>query len=759
VTRTPHGRSPRDMVLVVDFGTVFTEATLLTPSGRYEVTDPLRGERQWPSCVYEGPDGLAVGAFARDKQESEPLRVVAEFKRKLGTTQTFCDGKFAAWELVAELLRVIKAEAQQYVSAPVDRLLITCPGDYKIRVPEDLRWAELDRACRKAGFLDIEYLHEPVAAAYAPVASGPLGQDTVVLVYDFGGGTFDVALARIRPPEHEILAAGSMPSCGGADIDALLAEEIRGLAGTGADPGDGLVNAWLKDQAQKTKELLSTTEERTVRKPFAAEASLVTRERLEQLVADEGLIDRTLELVRALLSDTAPVVPDVILTVGGTTRMPLVRKRVEEEFGYPMREPIDIGCAVVDGAEAWARLAAGRTSGPDRLALDQVPLRWQVPGGVATVSSWLAERGDLVEAGDTVVRVSLSDGKLWDLKADRPGTLLARHYQKDQKVRSDDWLATLRPLEPGETDAAIMPRLWQMIPGGSLTCAALSDDGRYIATATSDSMTIYDLDQWAKLGDFSFGPSPEQLVFTPLGRLAVTYDTGFGIWDLATLASEWVGDGRTNLRIAPSPDGRFLAVSSPSDGQVKFISADDYKTVRHTVILGNPGWANPCYASAFSADGSIIVPASGCSGGVTRADWDEGLEIVAGYDATALAIHPTSNQIFSSNNGTEIQIRAKADFAATPGSAVNAAYNIRSMAFNRTGTLVACGVSGGGVEIRRWTGDQVSGPIARFWTGGGCFFTAFLPDGCGLVTGNSLGVSIWYLGDTVTPPASRTNPK
>jgi WD40 repeat protein len=733
VTRPPHGRSPRDMVLVVDFGTVFTEATLLTPAGRYEVTDPLRGERQWPSCVYAGPDGLAVGAFARDKQESEPLLVVAEFKRKLGTTQTFCDGKFAAWELVAELLRVIKAAAQQYVSAPVDRLLITCPGDYKIRVPEDLRWAELDRACRKAGFLDIEYLHEPVAAAYAPVASGPLGQDTVVLVYDFGGGTFDVALARIH-----------------------LAEEIRGLASTGADPGDGLVNAWLKDQAQKTKELLSTTEERTVRKPFAAEASLVTRERLEQLVADEGLIDRTLELVRALLSDTAPVEPDVILAVGGTTRMPLVRKRVEEEFGYPMREPIDIGCAVVDGAEAWARLALGRTSDPDRLALDQVPLRWPVPGGVATVSSWLAERGDPVETGDTVVRVSLSDGKLWDLKADRPGTLLARHYRKDQEVRSEDWLATLRPLNPDETDAAILPRLWRMIPGDSLTCAALSDDGRNIATATSDSMTIYDLDQWAKLGDFSFSSSPEQLVFTPSGKLAVAYGTGFGIWDLATLASEWVGDGRNYPRIAPSPDGRFLAVSSPNDGQVKFISADDYKTVQHTVILGEPGWVNPCYASAFSADGSIIVPAS-CSGGVTRADWDEGLEIVAGYDVQALAVHPKSNQIFSSNNGTEIQIRAKANFEVTPGSAVYAACNILSMAFNRTGTLLACGLVGGGVEIRRWTGDQVSGPVVRFWTGSDCFFTAFMPDGWGLVTGNSLGLSIWYLGDTVTPPASRTD--
>jgi len=759
VTRPPHGRSSRDMLLVVDFGTVFTEATLLTLSDRYEVTDPLRGERQWPSCVYAGPDGLAVGAFARDKQESDPLRVIAEFKRKLGTTETFCDGKFAAWELVAELLRVIKAEAQQYVSDPVDRLLITCPGDYKIRVPEDLRWADLDRACRKAGFLDIEYLHEPVAAAYAPVASGPLGQDTVVLVYDFGGGTFDVALARIHPPEHGILAADSMPSCGGADIDTVLAEEIRRLASAGADPGDGLVNAWLKDQAQKTKELLSTTEERTVRRPFAAEASLVTRERLEQLVTEERLIDRTLELVKALLSDSAPVEPDVILTVGGTTRMPLVRKRVEEEFGYPMREPIDIGCAVVDGAEAWARLAGARTSSPDRLALDQVPLRWPVPGGVATVSSWLAESGDPIEAGDTIVRVSLSDGKLWDLKADRSGTLLAQHYQKDQEVHSEDWLATLRPIDPGEIDGPILPRLWQVNPGDSLTHAALSPDGRYIATATKVDVTIYQLADWAKVATITFNQKPEQLVFTPEGNVVYVAGKGFGLWDLTRLKRiVWVDHEHSYPRITPSPDGRFLAVSSLADRKIRFISTVDNRTVKHTVDLGISSSSFACWVGAFSADGSVFVPASGAAYGAQRASWDDKLEIVAGNNVKALAIHPKSNQICSSKGDTKIQIGEKGKLAANPGSTVDAASAIQCMAFNRAGTLLACGLERGGVEIRRWTGDQVSGPIARFWTGSDCFFTAFMPDGCSLVTANGAGVAIWYLGDTVTPSASRTNP-
>ena len=214
MTGASHGRSPRDMVLVVDFGTVFTEAVLFVRGARYDVTDPLEGDRRWPSCVYAGKSGAAVGQLTGRMRKDEPKQVIAEFKRKLGETETFGDRRLAAWELTAELLQAVKAEAQKMVSEPVDRLLITCPGDYMIHTPEDRRWFDLDRACRKAGFLDIEYLHEPVAAAYAPVAEGPLGPDTVVLVYDFGGGTFDAALARIGDSEHEILAAESKPYCG-----------------------------------------------------------------------------------------------------------------------------------------------------------------------------------------------------------------------------------------------------------------------------------------------------------------------------------------------------------------------------------------------------------------------------------------------------------------------------------------------------------------------------------------------------------------
>jgi WD40 repeat protein len=755
VTVASHGRSPRDMVLVVDFGTVFTEAALLVHGARYDVTDPLEGDRRWPSCVYAGPDGVAVGEQARRMRKDEPKQVIVEFKRKLGDTETFGGRELAAWELTAELLQVVRAEAQKMVTEPVDRLLITCPGDYLIHTPEDLRWFDLDRACRTAGFTDIEYLHEPVAAAYAPVAEGPLGPDTVVLVYDFGGGTFDAALARIGPSEHEILAAESKPYCGGTDIDALLMAEIRQLTGTGADPGPGLVDAWLKNEAQEAKELLSKTEDYPVRFSPLDEKRLVTRARLEQLVTDAGLIDQTLGLVGKLLDDAAPVKPDVILAVGGTTRMPLVRKRLAKEFDYPVREPVDIGCAIVDGAVAWARLGGDRTTELERVSPAQVPLRWPIPGGVATVSSWFAERDDRIEVGDPVVRVSLPDGRLWDLRSSRRGILRAQHYQKDQEVRSADWLATLQLPEPSETDT-ILPRLWQQLPGGALTLAALSPDGRYAAATNGAVVSVYDRVQWTLIWAFPVSVAPEQLVFTPAGEVIAVVG-GFVLgWDLATGKQSWsVNDGRNPVRVVPSPDGEFLAVSSLSYAhrEVRFISTDDH-TVRHTVTLSNSG-PDRCYVGAYSADGSLLVPPSYEAYGAIRADWDENLEIVPGYSTRALAIRPHDNQIFSSEGGTVIYRRERANFAAGTGSAVNTAHNIRSMTFNPSGQLLACGLEGGRVEIRRSIYDQVSGPVATFWTGSDCFFTAFLPDGVTLVTGNKLGLGIWYLGDTLAPMPSR----
>jgi molecular chaperone DnaK len=745
-------RQQREPVLIVDFGTTQTKATLLVPgeADLVPVTNRNETERSWPSCVYLGDGDIQVGKLADARRKFQPMRVAIEFKRYLGLEWAFGeDDPKRAWELARELLSSVRQRAQELVDAPVDRLLITCPGDYKIGAEEDKRWAELHKACEDAGFTDIEYLHEPVAASYAPVKKGAFRPGQVVLVYDFGGGTFDAAIVRIGPRRNQVVAAGSIPFCGGADIDTLLIEEIRQV--TKAGTGNDRMEARLKIEAVEVKKQLSQADPWPVEGPDDGEQRYITRARLNELITAEGLIDKTLALVNRL-ADDAKVKPDAVLPVGGTTLIPLVKERIIE-LGYPISEPITESSAVVDGAAAWARLAADRRAAPSTFVLDDIPLRWPIPAERATISSWLAEPEDGVAAGDTIIRVRLPNGELWDLRADQPGTLVAQHYKKDDEVRSADWLATFRPMSPRSRSARILPRLWREIPG-SMTLAALSAEGRYAATANGAQVTVYDLHRWARKEPFTEDADVYQLVFMPGGDLIAVRDKGFTSWDPATLSRRWAhDDGREKLGVAPSPDGRLLAVSSRNttasfrDREIRFISALD-RTLQRTARMQSHSGSG-CEIGAYSLDGRLLVPASPASRGPVTWDRDSGLEIVpnSAEKVVALAIRPQDNQIFGSSGDSEISVYEKEGFKRRPES--RAESSVRSLAFNLSGTLLACGLNSGSVELRRPLAGNLSGAVGTIHTGSSCFFVAFTPDERSLVTGNRNGLTFWNLADTM----------
>ncbi|HEX3958151.1 MAG TPA: Hsp70 family protein [Trebonia sp.] len=749
-------RPRRELVLIVDFGTTQTKATLLVPgkADLVPVTNRNETEQSWPSCVYLGDGDVQVGRLADARRKFQPMRVAIEFKRYLGRDWAFGDdGPKRAWELARELLGAIRERARELVDDPVDRLLITCPGDYKIGSAQDTRWVELHRACEGAGFTDIEYQHEPVAASYAPVKKAAFNAGQVVLVYDFGGGTFDAAIVRIGARQHQVVAADSIPFCGGADIDTLLIEEIREVAKAGT--GDDRVEARLKVEAVEVKKRLSQADPWPIEGPDDGEQRYITRTRLNELITAEGLIDKTLALVNRLVDDSK-VKPDAVLPVGGTTLIPLVKERIME-LRYPVSEPVNESSAVIDGAAAWARLAADRRAAPSPFVLDDVPLRWPIPGERATVSSWLAEPEDRVNVGDTIVRVRLPGGELWDLRAGQPGTLVAQHYKKDDKIRSADWLATLRPLLPNSTSTRILPRLWRAVPG-PLTAAALSTDGQYAAAANATQVTVYDLLQWARRGPVTTNAVVEQLVFVPGGDLIAVRGKGLIAWDPALRSRRWTHDDlRDNPRVAPSPDGRLLAVSTLSttastrDREIRFISVRD-RTLQRTAKM-QPQSATGSDVGAYSPDGRLLVPAApGSKGPVT---WDQGStpEIVpnSGQKVVALAIRPPDNLIFASSGNTEISVYDKEGFKPRPASTVRAETSVRSLVFNPSGTLLACGLSSGTVELRRPVDGKLSGAVGAIHTGSSCFFIAFTPDECSLVTGNKDGLAIWNLTGT-TPP-------
>ncbi|SPF07077.1 Hsp70 family protein [Streptomyces sp. MA5143a] len=496
-------------ILVVDLGTTMTTATLLMGGEAQPIPEPVAGARSWPSYAFVEPHEIVVGELADGRRRNDPLRFRAEFKRRLGGgaisreyiefpagdhrggpphPSSFPPGgtvpagrHVTAGDLSAALLSAIRTEAERLAETAIDRLLVTCPGDFAIGNPDDQRWAELDDACRAAGFRDIEYLHEPVAAAFAPISGRPPVPGQLLLVYDFGGGTFDAAVVRISEDHHHVIAADSLPDCGGADVDALILQEIVGMSGL---EGQALHRAEsaLRIAARDVKHQLSSDPSCLVDLGPLHEGIRLTRDRLEELVHQSGLLERTLILVDKLLDECGVSREALagVLLVGGTSRMPMVTQLLAS---FTQFRPMDIGCAVVDGATAWARSAPTRTLLPGRPAPDLVPLCWPLPQGRATLSRWLAQPGERLADGAPVARVSLPDGTLWDLRTHMPGTLVHQHRRQGESFASEDWLASVRaaPLGAAEDGLRIL-RPGMRVPA-TKPCGpvAVSTDGTRLA--------------------------------------------------------------------------------------------------------------------------------------------------------------------------------------------------------------------------------------------------------------------------------------
>ncbi|WP_238011401.1 Hsp70 family protein [Dactylosporangium sp. AC04546] len=240
--------------LVVDFGTSASSAALVTGGQVRLLKEPASGLYSWPSAVALEGDRLLVGTAAERRKRSDPAGYRAEFKRDLGQSVPVPLGEraYAPQDLVAAVLGVFRDRAAELHGEPVHRLLLTVPASY---AEGDPRRALMVAAGEAAGFPEVQLVAEPVAAAFAPVAGAGFGAGQVVLVYDFGGGTFDAAVIRCGADGvHEVIGHAALDDCGGRDIDALLARHVRDaggpeLAGTLAAGGaDGLAGLRMRLQ-------------------------------------------------------------------------------------------------------------------------------------------------------------------------------------------------------------------------------------------------------------------------------------------------------------------------------------------------------------------------------------------------------------------------------------------------------------------------------------------------------------------------------
>lgn len=376
-----------DLILGIDLGTTNSEVAAFVDG---KVTILGSGAKNMlPSVVGLSPSGdLLVGEAARNQLALYPERTVRSIKRKMGSNETVSlgDRKFAPQEISALILRELASWASRQLGRQAEKAVITVPAYFS-----DAQRQATREAARLAGLEAVRILNEPTAAS---LAYGE-GKRHTAMVYDLGGGTFDVSIVALEGDITEVLASHGNNHLGGDDFNDLLAEhlltEFQSAHGVDLRTGNPVARARVWWAAEEAKRRLSFEPEVTVReealatvdgKPLHLELE-ITREQYENLI--HPLIEQTLEHMSKALADAGkgPSDLDAILLVGGSTRTPLVARMIEQRTGLTPREDIHPDLCVALGAGVMASRLAGHQI--ERVLVDVTPYSFGV--------SFLGERG------------------------------------------------------------------------------------------------------------------------------------------------------------------------------------------------------------------------------------------------------------------------------------------------------------------------------------------------------------------------------
>lgn len=406
-------------IIGIDLGTTNSCVAVLE-GDKPKVIENAEGARTTPSVVAYAEDGeILVGQSAKRQAVTNPENTVYAVKRLIGRrfddkvvkkdiemvpykivkadngdawVEIKGDSK-AAPQISAEILKKMKKTAEDYLGETISEAVITVPAYFN----DSQRQATKD-AGRIAG-LDVKrIINEPTAAALAYGIDKSTG-DSVVAVYDLGGGTFDISVIEIADvdgeKQFEVLATNGDTFLGGEDFDMRLIEYLSSefKQDSGIDlHNDPLAMQRLKEAAEKSKIELSSSQQTEVNLPYiTADASgpkhlvvKLTRAKLESLVED--LVERSLEPLKIALKDAGKSTSEIdeIILVGGQTRMPMVQDKVTAFFGKEPRKDVNPDEAVAVGAALQGAVLAGDVT--DVLLLDVTPLSLGIEtmGGVAT---------------------------------------------------------------------------------------------------------------------------------------------------------------------------------------------------------------------------------------------------------------------------------------------------------------------------------------------------------------------------------------
>lgn len=381
-------------VIGIDLGT--TNSCVAVMEGGEPVVIPnSEGGRTTPSVVsFQTGGERLVGQVAKRQAITNPDKTIISIKRHMGTDyKVDIDGKqYSPQEISAMILQKIKADAEAYLGESVTQAVITVPAYFN----DSQRQATKD-AGKIAGLEVLRIINEPTAASLAYGIDKTETQEKI-LVYDLGGGTFDVSILELGDGVFEVLATNGDTFLGGDDFDQKIIDYICNdfKSNTGVDlKTDKMALQRLKEAAEKAKIELSSSQQTNINLPFiTADASgpkhidmTLTRAKFNEITLD--LVNRTLEPMKKALQDANLQIGDInkVVLVGGSTRIPAIQDAVKNFTGKEPSKGVNPDECVAVGAAIQGGILGGDYENTNLLLLDVTPLSLGIEtlGGVSTV--------------------------------------------------------------------------------------------------------------------------------------------------------------------------------------------------------------------------------------------------------------------------------------------------------------------------------------------------------------------------------------
>jgi len=404
----------KEKVLGIDLGTTFSCMSIME-AGKPIVIPNAEGGRTTASIVAFTKEGeRLVGSLAKRQAVTNPQRTIQSIKRKMGSTEKIKidDKNYSPQEISAMILQKMKVDAEAYLGEKISKAVITVPAYFN----DAQRQATKD-AGKIAGLDVMRIINEPTASALAYGIDKE--QDATVLVYDLGGGTFDVSILTLGDGVFEVKSTAGNNLLGGDDFDKrvtdYLIEEFKKKEGVDLR-NDPYAMQRLRDASENAKIELSQRQSTNINLPYITTDTSgpkflnidLTRSKLEQLIGD--LVESTVGPVKQALSDAKlePKDIDHVLLVGGSTRVPLVQDTVKKILGKEPDKGINPDECVALGAGIQGAVLTGETK--DIVLLDVTPLTLGIEtlGGIATK---LIERNTTIPTRKSQIFSTAADGQ------------------------------------------------------------------------------------------------------------------------------------------------------------------------------------------------------------------------------------------------------------------------------------------------------------------------------------------------------------